>query len=712
MPLSNSRKHLFLLFFTICAVQLTFGQDLIPLKNQKITDEALYFQGPKYNAGDALGTSEAPKYRFAKTMNPDGPSSIQTFGSYIYVVWYKGGVDKKNVMLSRRPETGGTWVHIEFPHTHVGYQHNPFIGDSHNYIAMNICPTDNTIHLIYDLHAYKKDENPNTYFNYSISIDGAALVSDSDWNLNLFTGSGNYKRSYLNENEPSVNYENLTYPELIRTDDNRLYFTARRGGAGNGRHMYSYYNGTEWTKLEEFNKNTLGNDYYSIYGSFKFLNGQLRAGFHIRDSDRNPFQYNFGLYYGYFKNENERWYNHTGTKFIVPLSDITEATFLSSDDFMQPNDELPYLPEWTVTKNGAIHFITSTRRIDPQDNSTKTTTYGHYYKTQGSGNITKIPNCEIDYSGRLISYEDYLYWVGLSDNNRIKIKRTLDTESNWEVVYDESNDNSNRTYRTGNVHLDDNKIHYYLSGISSKNDDETSVPLYLATFEITKDIVIEAESYNSTNESDEFTSNPDFDSEELDNASGGKAVKDFSGGDWKEYNFNIETAGVYKMYLTAANRAKEVSETKFYVDSNEIGNFPIAMTGDWNQFNKNQLSQTVSLAAGEHICRIEQMTSLSSKPDRIEFVYKEEGTNLSIESVNVAGSNVFIYPNPANNFVTVKGNTTKGKFEIFNSNGVSLMKGDMQSETQKIDTSLLASGIYFIRISSNKNIFTKTFSKR
>lgn len=124
-------------------------------------------------------------FQFGPRITPHG-DCVKVHGGYIFVTWYRGGMKDRHVMLSRKRIGGDTWHHIEFPHRHVMFRNDTSKGDSHNTIAVGISPKDDTIHLLSDMHAYTPSQFPDSYFNYSHSRAGAAVVSDVDWNIDLF----------------------------------------------------------------------------------------------------------------------------------------------------------------------------------------------------------------------------------------------------------------------------------------------------------------------------------------------------------------------------------------------------------------------------------------------------------------------------------------------------------------------------------------------
>ena len=709
-----------ILFWNFCA----FAQVTL-IERDYLTDSGLYFEGSKY---DPDNPSENPPsegntaYRFGKKITPYGPSPMDVVGDYVYVAWYKGDMAERNVMLSRRLITDGQWVHLTLPHQHIGYRGDPYIGDSHNYITVKVCTVDNTIHMIYDMHSYEADEyGEDNYFNYSVSIPGGAVVDDSNWTTSyLFENQegGKTKRNYLKE---GLNYEDGTYPELARTATGELIYNMRYGGSGNGDNSHSYYDGSDWSDQTTFNigRQPVSDNRYNIYGSFKYLHGKYRAGFAIRYANRMSFDptysHNSGLYYTHSNVENDvyKWYDHTQydyateTPLTLPIQDISDTEFVNDTEFMLDNDEMTSLPAWTATENDAVHFFTDIRRKDNE--GVKYNVYGHYFKTKKASTITKVLDSGLDFGGQLISYGNYVYLVGL-DNNRIKIARTLDNESNWTVVYDDTSESGSKTYRHGNVYIHKNKIYYCVMRVGSG----TAQAIYLTIFDLVEDIIVEAEDYNEGGFSDFDPGNnggayrnDDVDIAEKPNASNGHAVIDFKGNDWMEYTFDVATPGVYEVYLHAANFKKDVATTEFTLDGTVIDNFNVKISGDWEEFSYSKLPQTVTLTARQHTFKLRQRSSLSSSPDKIRFVYQHHDDNLAVDAIEDSSAAIKLYPNPAKNEFAIAGAETNATYEISNANGKLVKRGTIQETTELVDTSNLSSGLYFVRIHSHNQIVVK-----
>ncbi|MEN8804158.1 MAG: BNR-4 repeat-containing protein, partial [Wenyingzhuangia sp.] len=150
------KKIVFFSLF-VCLSFTIVGQNKLTatlINNTKVTkaDEgALFF----------VGTRDV-NYRFGRRISPHG-DCIDVINGYAFVTWYKGGMDQRNLMLSRKNlnSENSSWVTIQFPHQHIGqngelYKGTGIRGDSHNTAAIGVSTIDNTIHIIYDMHAYRK----------------------------------------------------------------------------------------------------------------------------------------------------------------------------------------------------------------------------------------------------------------------------------------------------------------------------------------------------------------------------------------------------------------------------------------------------------------------------------------------------------------------------------------------------------------------------
>ena len=254
------------IFISYAIVSATETKNAIPGNREiVITDEGEV-------ASDALWLT---RYAFGPGLNAKS-NTILVYRGYIFVAWYQGGMDNRAVILSRKKIGDKKWRHITFPHRHVMFRRDKHLpenqrrGDSHNTIAIGICPKDDTVHLIYDLHAYRPQDFKHDYFNYSVSTKGGATASDEKWQLKLFAP----KRTHLNPKAPKSAYYQITYPRFRVDDNGYLHVGWRQGGTNNAEQQFSTYDGKKWTPPTSWNKPAKGNK-KGFYGGFKVFNDKM-----------------------------------------------------------------------------------------------------------------------------------------------------------------------------------------------------------------------------------------------------------------------------------------------------------------------------------------------------------------------------------------------------------------------------------------------------
>ncbi|MBK0381939.1 BNR-4 repeat-containing protein [Pedobacter sp. SD-b] len=416
-----------------------------------VTDSALYFNGKKNVA-----------YHFGDRITPHG-NCLDAVNGYIYIAWYKGGMKNRNVMLSRKKIEGGQWKTIQFPDKHIGYRGDSTLGDSHNTIAIGISTIDQTVHLLYDMHAYDAKNFPGHYFNYRVSKKGGAVVEDKDWNISLFSDKLNYLKK-------GVNYEMATYPQFIRNDEGAIYAHWRNGGSGSGNEVFAKYDGKSWsdTRVLFIGKRIENEKAYSVYGDYKFLNGYLTAGFSIRYDDftkGNPkYELNTGLFYAKIKDviNDENWLKVNGEKDKIPVK-RPETLQFADPLSLGLGKRMSSGPSWTVTKSGVIHFIISVNNTNV-----------HYYKTASQKEFTIKKGAP---SGSLYSIGDKIYLVGLQKGKPI-IQSAKEGTNDWKIIYQTKD--KNLDYKHGNSILDGNKLVYFLM----KEGKADALPLDVLVFEL------------------------------------------------------------------------------------------------------------------------------------------------------------------------------------------------------------------------------------
>lgn len=449
-----------------------------PIESSAVADNGLYFTG-----------SQGEGYQFGRRITPHG-DCIDVVGGFQFVTWYKGGMDQRNLMLSRRrDEPGAEWVHLEFPHKHIGYRQDSTIGDSHNVAVIGVSTQDSTIHLIYDIHAYSAATYGDNHFNYSVSLPGTAFVEDEDFDLSLFRE----KRTFLRE---GTNYERTTYPSIRRADDGSLSARFRIGGSGNGDIVYALYQNGEWSTTQLLSDGSIPLPYrHNAYGTGgRFLNGKFHACFQIRYATnsvlRDSFNLNRGLYWAYAVapyGPND-WRTTNGEPLSIPFGH-PDALEIGTPSVTYGTADRPrswIYPKFTETENGAMHAIV---RVD--------NTNVHYWKNESetefssaSGGLILTPN------GVMVSYNGYVVVVDRQGDRAI-IRAAPEGTNDWTTILQET---TGPEFRHFNGVLRGDKLYLYLmeegsgdaqplrlnvyqlSGGTTSADDETTAENNLQVF--------------------------------------------------------------------------------------------------------------------------------------------------------------------------------------------------------------------------------------
>lgn len=450
----------------------------------KISDFGMFFDGspvPTNRGGytDSGGTAGKYDFAFGSRITPHG-DCIKVFGDYVFLTWYRGPESDRHVMLTRYNLKAGTQATIEFEHRHTGFQNNPNLGESHNTIAVGICEIDQTVHLLYDMHAYSpnKPDNgslANDYFRYQYSLPGVASVPDEEFTLDKFKP----KQLYLREGE---DYESLTYPNFFKNADGELLVVMREGGNNNGKYQFTRYDGNEWDVWREFNAlnaKSKGYDFnWGLYGDMKVFDGLLHIGFATRYSDNNDrYVYNNGTHYAYSTDPSgsASWFNAFDEPIDLPVinpdlikvSEPGDVFDIQEKNSIRINSGV----DWTKTPSGALHFV-----VGVKNDVSNVTENVHTYRGPEDTEFTISTDFP---GGALHALGNYVYLIGLT-NGHPRIHRALEGTDEWETVY---NSNEGRTFRHGSVLIYGNQLFYYLM----EQKSGSAQPIYLQIYQLAPD---------------------------------------------------------------------------------------------------------------------------------------------------------------------------------------------------------------------------------
>ena len=291
------------------------------------------------------------KYEFGPIICPRA-GCMNVYKGYVFVAWYRGGMKNRHLMLSRTKVGSSDWLHVVFPHQHIGFKGCESIGDSHNTVSMAVCPINDSIHLLFDMHAYRPSQFPNDFFNYIYSIDGAATVNDDLWKMDLF----HPKQNYLKKGE---DYSRVTYPGFLTTPDGLLIAKYRVGGHTDATMFLNFYDGKNWSAPKKWNNTRK----CGIYGGFSIRSDRkMDMVFATRTcADREKgYCMNRGVYYAYSNCADgfDTWFNLEGHKQKAPITNINQLKLF---DPAQPGDKYSN-PSFAMTNDGSMHFLAPIKR--------------------------------------------------------------------------------------------------------------------------------------------------------------------------------------------------------------------------------------------------------------------------------------------------------------------------------------------------------------
>ena len=486
----------------LCAA---FANANVSLKTQvKIADNALHFNGKDLNIKNLNSANKSPDtydFFFGRNISAHG-DAVKTYKHYVFMTWYLGGKENRNVMLSRYNTLTGAVSTIKFPHKHTGFRGDPNIGESHNTIGLAISPLNGTIHMVYDLHAYDDNNHggkfKDDFFRYSYSLKNAADAEDKDFTLDLFVkdtspvsqGKDDYKHlTMTGDLNDRANFARLTYPKFFETDDGILLLYMRLGGNNNGAYVFNRYDQltNTWSRFTHFNYNnqiTKGNEYnWGLYGSMKYLNGKLRVGFQQRSNNKeDKFIYQNGVYYAYSDHPQGfgDWKNHKGETMTWPLVNSDEIKVFEPGDYIDHTevDSVHIVQgfDWTVTARGDIHIMSKVRSTNRKHPDYKEINI-HSYKPADAKDFI----ISTDFAGATAIYTsgDNIYIIGL-DQGTPFVEKAVGGTNNFTRVYKAK---GKKKFDHGVVHITGGKAYYFLME-RLPGDLTTSQPLYLQIIDL------------------------------------------------------------------------------------------------------------------------------------------------------------------------------------------------------------------------------------
>ena len=298
-------------------------------------------------------------------------NSIVSYQNFVYMAFYS--TDRKlSITRNKNFGEGNEWVTIELPHT---YEKRNGVYDNHNTPNIAISPNDGRIHLSFDMHARN--------LRYVISSENAAIVSDADFNANLFSST----RDYLESNKSSIT--RVTYPRFFIGENNNLFFMYRKGGSGNGdTYLVQYKDDGFWKEPNEIIDGNVGTyegspDRCAYFNDVHFENGKIYLTWVWRETP--DAETNHDLMFVYSEDNGQSWKNSSGATINGPITLNSPGIIVAS---IPTGAGMTNHHGCTVDGHGNVHVVL---RIDGS--------YTHYFGLRDEGKFSWFDGTITSFSG-------------------------------------------------------------------------------------------------------------------------------------------------------------------------------------------------------------------------------------------------------------------------------------------------------------------------
>ncbi len=257
---------------------------------------------------------------------------------------------------------------------------------------------------------------------------------------------------------------------------------------------------------------------------------------------------------------------------------------------------------------------------------------------------------------------------------------------------------------------------YELRAVATDNEGNITEETITVTIQdqsvVIDPIVIEAETFTSTGGTinDAVWGGPGLG---VNNA--GSNINWVNSNDWATYSFDVVTAAEYEVeYLISSPNNN--AQIQLFIDDVLISTDNVTNNGEWDNYYAMIATNTVNLTAGTHTVRI---VASGSNPwqwnlDKITLSEYNPGPAPVTASVTtVPEFTLGLYPNPAEEYLTVAGDFTSGSsVEILSSNGVVVLREQLDSSGQQVFVGDLPSGVYVLTVNSDGVVSSEKFIKK
>jgi len=666
------KKNHILLIICMLLILPAYAQVKL-VKETKITDEALHFWYP----------NNRKAYIYAATISPRGDCFTVANG-YIFYGWYKGGMNQRNLMLSRKKIGGNQWKTIQFSDKNTlivdpkNKQGPKTFGNTHQTITVAVSDNDGKVHILFDHH--------NSSLNYIVSKKDIAFAADNNFKLSNFEA----KRNTLTDRQKLT----ITYPEINKNNKGELILNYRRGNSHGGNEFVHVYSDGKWSKaknvVQGYQSPIPANKNNYAYGSPTYGNGRFYYSYSVRWNNNNAF--NEGVYIAEAGNRLDGNWKAVGENktYAPPIRNY--APFLIDDPATDKNIGSSGSPAFAVNDNGDMQVAYKGRGRDSKYFYT-------YTKKANETKFTKHNGVYIDADG----YGDKFYAVSVSSrvtNGKAVGKITINSNLPGELKQKKELEISTN-YNHGEFVKFIHEGHLYIISDIKANSDKHQTVCYEIKLDDTSTNEQQNNNQNTTTNTDNTTSITE----------GWYRIK------------NLET----NRYLRSTGKENIIAASLRATGNTIIGTVRSAPLNDvdkvWKVSSVAAPSGTFRIELKDTKKYIYNETSNQNKDiqlstkigDRSKWILElveNTGKTLSTKTIdaNLTNNGISIFPNPANQSFNINFNGVKNaQVSITNLLGKLVYSNKTSSNTIKVNvTNKFSKGIYLVRvIGDNQKIYNK-----
>ncbi len=173
--------------------------------------------------------------------------------------------------------------------------------------------------------------------------------------------------------------------------------------------------------------------------------------------------------------------------------------------------------------------------------------------------------------------------------------------------------------------------------------------------------------------------------------------------DYDDFKFTVDASSIVTVNVN------NIGISNLMVDIFDMSLNQVGTTVNSGGFSSITFTQTLN--AGSYYLEIYGTPTTSSYLTPYNFTLSKAASGIGINEIIFDENEISIYPNPTNSKLTIESEYfgINHKIEVVNSLGESLFSSKLISRNTVVDVSHLSSGIYFLKISSDKSVAYKKF---